>query len=67
MDRAGGEVAQVSSPVPVVSRTSGATSVQVGHVAPSSTCPASLIKLFGEAPLSVEYRSRRETTGAHLG
>ena len=42
-------------------RTIGRTSVQVGSE------PASLIKLFWEAPSGVEHRSRGETSGAHLG
>lgn len=33
----------------------------------SSRKSASLIKLFGEALLGVEYRSCWETTSAHLG
>ncbi len=58
MDRAGG--VGFPAPVPVVSGSTGGTSVQVAHA-------ASLIKLFWEALLSVKYRSRWETTGEHPG
>jgi len=56
--------ALVPKPVPVVSRTSGVTSAQVGARLGK---PASLVKLFWKALLGVGYRSRRETTGAHPG
>jgi len=51
---------QHDSPVSVVSRTTGVTSTQV-------TTVASPIKLFWKALPGTWYRSRRETSGAHLG
>ena len=38
-----------------------------GELLPKSRRAASPIKLFWKPPLGVKYRSRRETSGAHLG